>query len=606
MMQPILKIDLSSGHFEEYLPPEEWIRDYLGGASLAARILYKDLRKDLDPFSPGAPILFLVGPLTGTLGPAVSRFVVCGKSPATGLWAESNCGGFWGPELRFAGYDGIWLTGRSEHRAYISISNKKIEIKNAEHFWGLDTYDIQHGIRKELGRPKAKVLSIGLAGENRVSFAGLFCDHGRTAGRTGLGAVLGSKNIKALAVKGSGKIPISQPEKFNVQRSSANRFLKNDLVAKVAHDLGTAGVSDYSDYLGIMPKKYYSRGLMEGSERISGSAMSESILVGTSACHGCVVACGRVVDLGDGIRRKGPEYETLVSFGSNLLIHDLKAIVKLNELCDRFGLDTISTGNVIGLAYKFYEENVIDQADTDGLALEWGSPSGALGLIQMIANRSGIGDLMAKGSRSFAAYYGMEEEAVQVNGLEVAGHDPRGATGMAIVYATSPRGACHNKSDYYFVDWGQTHDSIGIEHYSRQGGSEKSANVARHQNFRSVFDALGVCLFSHVPFQMIVDLTNLSLKNVYTIDELMLSGEKAWNLKRCINIRQGLTAANDKLPKALLKPYKEGGSADFVPEFKEMMQSYYLARDWDAVTGIPSKDKLQALGLGEQAKEFYS
>ena len=605
-MQPILKIDLSKGHFEEYLPPEEWIKDYLGGASLGARILYDQLIKDLDPLSPEAPLLFLVGPLTGTLGPAVGRFVVCGKSPATGIWAESNCGGFWGPELRFAGYDGVWLTGRSENRSYISIHDKQFEIKRAKNFWSLDTYEIQSSIRKDLGIPKAKVLSIGIAGENLVSFAGLFCDHGRTAGRTGLGAVLGSKNIKAIAVKGSGKIPISQTGEFNAKRSSANKILKNDLVAKVAHDLGTAGVADYSDYLGIMPKKYYSKGLMEGSELITGSAMSETILVGTSACHGCVVACGRVVDLGDGVRRKGPEYETLVSFGSNLLISDLKSIVKLNELCDRFGLDTISTGNVIGLAYKFYEEKVIDQSDTGGLSLEWGSPSGALGLITMIANRSGIGDLMANGSKPFAASYGMEEEAVQVNGLEVAGHDPRGASGMAIVYATSPRGACHNKSDYYFVDWGQTHESIGIEHFSRQGGSEKAANVARHQNFRSIFDALGVCLFSHVPFQMIVDLTRLSSENDYSIDDLMISGERAWNLKRCINVRQGLNASNDKLPKALMEPYKEGGSAEFVPEFKEMMKSYYLARDWDVTSGIPSKGKLQSIGLSEQAKEFYS
>ncbi|MFC2065089.1 aldehyde ferredoxin oxidoreductase family protein [Chloroflexota bacterium] len=606
MMQPIIKINLNSGEIKEYNPPEIWIRDYLGGASLAARILYKDLSKDLDPLSPEAPLLFLVGPLTGTLGPAVGRFVVCGKSPATGLWAESNCGGYWGPELRFAGYDGIWLTGRSDEKSYISISDKQINIIKADHFWGLDTYEIQLGIRKELDQPKAKVLSIGLAGENQVSFAGLFCDHGRTAGRTGLGAVLGSKNIKALAVKGSGKIPLSKPDEFNAQRSSANRLLKNDLVAQVAHDLGTAGVSDYSDYLGVMPKKYYSKGIMEGAENISGSAMSETILVGTSACHGCVVACGRVVDIGDEVRRKGPEYETLVSFGSNLLINDLKSIVELNELCDRLGLDTISTGNIIGLAYMLFEKKVITQADTDGLLLEWGNPDGAMGLIPMIANRSGIGDLMANGSRSFASNFGKIEDAVQVNGLEVAGHDPRGATGMAIVYATSPRGACHNKSDYYLVDWGQTYESIGIEFFPRQGGIDKAANVARHQDFRSIFDALGICLFSHVPFQIIADLTNHSMGRNYSVNDLMVIGERSWNLKRCINIRQGLTAADDKLPKALMEPYKEGGSAGFVPEFDEMMAAYYLAREWDAITGIPLKRKLQSLDMTEQTMEFHS
>jgi aldehyde:ferredoxin oxidoreductase len=605
MMQPILKVNLSNSSIEEYNPPQEWITDYLGGASLGAKILYNDLSKELDPLSAEAPLLFLVGPLTGTLGPAVGRFVVCGKSPATGLWAESNCGGFWGPELRFAGYDGLWLVGKSENRSYISIYEKKIQITNAEHFWGLDTYEIQQRIRDEIGISNAKVLSIGLAGENLVSYAGLFCDHGRTAGRTGLGAVMGSKNIKAIAVKGSGKIPISEPDAFKELRSSSNRFLKNDLVSQVAHELGTASVADYSDYLGIMPKKYYSKGLMEGSENLSGSAISETILVGTSACHGCVIACGRVVDTGNGIRRKGPEYETLVSLGANLLIPNVNDIVELNELCDRMGLDTISTGNVIGLAFKFYEDKIINKSDLDGLELVWGNAAGAFKLVSMIAKRSGIGELMANGSRAFASHFGVEDEAVQVNGLEAAGHDPRGASGMAIVYATSPRGACHNKSDYFMVDWGQTHESIGIEFYSRQAGAEKSANVARHQDYRTIFDSLVICLFSNVDFQTITNLTNLTMGTSYSIQDLMHIGERVWNLKRCINIRQGLTSANDKLPKAFLEPYKEGGSAGYVPDFKEMMRTYYLARDWDPITGLPSKHKLISLGLNEQALEFY-
>jgi len=604
-MQPILKINLTNRNIEEYNPPQEWINDYLGGASLGARILYDDLNKELKPLSAEAPLLFIVGPLTGTLGPAVGRFVVCGKSPATGLWAESNCGGFWGPELRFCGYDGLWLVGRSDKRSFISILDNEIRINDAEQFWGLDTYEIQKSIRAEIGVSNAKVLSIGMAGENLVSYAGLFCDHGRTAGRTGLGAVLGSKNIKAIAVKGSGKVPIFDPDSFKELRSSSNRFLKNDLVTQVAHDLGTASVADYSDYLGIMPKKYYSKGLMKGSENLSGSAISETILVGTSACHGCVIACGRVVDTGDGIRRKGPEYETLVSFGAILLIQNVNDIVELNELCDRMGLDTISTGNVIGLAYKLYDNKIINRNDLDGLELKWGNADGAMKLISMISKRSGIGDLMANGSKSFASHFGVEEEAVQVNGLEAAGHDPRGASGMAIVYATSPRGACHNKSDYFMVDWGQTHESIGIELFPRQAGAEKSANVARHQDYRAIFDSLVVCFFSNIHFQTLADLTNQAMGTSYSTQDLMLIGERAWNLKRCINIRLGLTSENDTIPKAFLKPFKEGGSADYVPDFKNMMRAYYLARDWDPITGIPSFQKLNSLGLNIQATEFY-
>jgi len=603
-MQPILNINLSTRKIESFDVPDEWVRDYIGGASLGARILFEYLTKDLDPFSSNSPLLFLGGPLTGTLGPAVGRFVVCGKSPATGLWAESNCGGFWGPELRFAGYDGILITGIAESPSFITVIDGIVTIQSAYELWGLDTYEIQRRIKEMISQPKAKVLAIGPAGENKVLFSGIFCDHGRTAGRTGLGAVMGSKKLKAIAVRGSRKIPLAQPDVYNKIRSESNHFLHNDLVTKVAHDLGTASVADYSDYLGIMPKKYYSQGVFEGSENISGSEISESILVGTKACHGCVIACGRVVDIGDGKHRKGPEYETLVSFGPNLLNSDISSIVQLNELCDSYGLDTISTGNVIGLAYKMYADGTINKTDTGGLELVWGETSIIKSLITLIAGREGIGDIMANGSRKFAKTFGVEEDAVQVNGLEVPYHDPRGSSGMALVYATSPRGACHNKSDYFMVDWGQTDESIGISYFSRQAGSEKAANVARHQDYRSIFDSLVLCLFSNIPIEMIANLVNAAVGKQFTPEELILSGERAWNLKRCINIRMGLNRSNDRLPKEFLKPLIDGGSAGYTIPFNDMLNAYYLARDWDETTGFPQKNKLIALGLNNIVQNF--
>jgi len=603
-MQPILNINLSTRKIESFDVPDEWVRDYIGGASLGARILFEYLTKDLDPFSSNSPLLFLGGPLTGTLGPAVGRFVVCGKSPATGLWAESNCGGFWGPELRFAGYDGILITGIAESPSFITVIDGIVTIQSAYELWGLDTYEIQRRIKEMISQPKAKVLAIGPAGENKVLFSGIFCDHGRTAGRTGLGAVMGSKKLKAIAVRGSRKIPLAQPDVYNKIRSESNHFLHNDLVTKVAHDLGTASVADYSDYLGIMPKKYYSQGVFEGSENISGSEISESILVGTKACHGCVIACGRVVDIGDGKHRKGPEYETLVSFGPNLLNSDISSIVQLNELCDSYGLDTISTGNVIGLAYKMYADGTINKTDTGGLELVWGETSIIKSLITLIAGREGIGDIMANGSRKFAKTFGVEEDAVQVNGLEVPYHDPRGSSGMALVYATSPRGACHNKSDYFMVDWGQTDESIGISYFSRQAGSEKAANVARHQDYRSIFDSLVLCLFSNIPIEMIANLVNAAVGMQFTPEELILSGERAWNLKRCINIRMGLNRSNDRLPKEFLKPLIDGGSAGYTIPFNDMLNAYYLARDWDETTGFPQKNKLIALGLNNIVQNF--
>ena len=497
-MQPILKVDLTTGSTEIYSIPKQWERDFLGGASLAARILYDSLTPDLDPLSPTAPLLFLTGPLTGTTGPAVGRFVVCGKSPATGIWAESNCGGFWGPELRFAGFDGLWITGRSDHPVYLWLRDGKLEIRDAVALWGKDTYETQDAIKQELNQPSAHVAVIGQAGENGVLYAGIFCDHGRAAGRTGLGTVMGAKNLKAIAVKGSGKPPIADPERYAELRSQMNRLLKEDNQAHVLHELGTAGVADYSEFLGAMPSKYYHQGAFPNVDKISGSTMTETILKGTRACHGCVIACGRVVDLGDGIKRKGPEYETIVTLGPNLLIDDLKAIVRLGELCDRYGMDTISTGDTIGLAFTLFEKGILTVNDTDGLQLKWGDAAVVEDLIHKIAHKEGIGKLMAEGSRLFGRHFNAEDEAVQVNGLEVACHDPRGTSGMAISYATSPRGACHNQSDYFFVDWGHVEPSIGIEFMDRHGGAEKAQNVAIHQNWRTINNALVMCILATV------------------------------------------------------------------------------------------------------------
>lgn len=604
-MQPLLKIDLTTRKTEIFNIPEAWLRDYIGGASLGAKILYPYMTKDLAPFSSQSPLLFVTGPLTGTLGPAVGRFVVCGKSPATNLWAESNCGGFWGPQLRFSGFDGLLITGVSQNPIYISIINGVVNFHEGQGMWGSDTYQVQEMIKNELGKPKASILGIGVAGERQVVFSGLFCDHGRTAGRTGLGAVMGSKKLKAIAVFGNHPIPIADSNAFNPIRSEANRYLKDDLVSQVVHKLGTAGVADYSDYLGIMPKKYYSKGEFSGSEVISGSLISETILKGTKACHGCVIACGRVVDTGDGVLRKGPEYESLVSFGPNLLIDDISKIVELTELCDKFGLDTISCGNVVGLAFKLFEKGIINLTNVAGLKLSWGNAESVEELIHLIAYRKGIGDVMAKGAKAFASYFRVEDEAIQVNGLEVPGHDPRGSSGMALVYATSPRGACHNKSDYFLVDWGQVDESIGLQYYSRQAGAEKAQNIARHQDYRSVFDSLVMCLFSNITSASLVDLVSTCTGNNYSLNELLKVGERTWNLKRCINIRMGLDLRNEKLPGPLMEPLSDGGSSGFQIPFDEMLEAYYLARDWQRGTGLPSKKKLDELKLFEQEMEFY-
>ena len=604
-MQPILRVDLTTGKAEEYRIPPQWERDFLGGASLAARILYSSITPELDPLSPEAPLLFMMGPMTGTSGPTTGRFVVCGKGPATGLWAESNVGGFWGPELRAAGYDGLWVTGRADVPVYLWLDGSQLEFRNAAQLWGQNTYTTQEKVKEEIGVKSAHVCVIGPAGEKQVLFASIMCDHGRMSGRTGMGAVMGAKNLKAIAVHGTNPIPVFDLTKYAPLRSESNRVLKQDNEAKVLRELGTAGAANYAEYMGALPVKYYSLGSFENVDNISGAKMTETILTGRSACQGCVIACGRVVKLGDKAKRKGPEYETVIGFGPNLLNDNLEAIVDLGELCDRYGMDTISTTNTIGLAFSLFEKGIITEKDIHGVTLNWGDVDAIEHLVNLIGRREGIGDLMARGSRRFAASFKVEEEAVQVNGLETAYHDPRGVSGMALSYATSPRGACHNQSDYFFVDWGHTHEKLGITYFDRHAQAEKSANVARHQDWRTVFNSIVMCIFANTDPELQVKLINAACGLDWTIADMMRCGERGWNIKRAINNRMGLTARNDKLPKAMLEPFPDGGSAGYVPDLKAMLESYYEARGWDSQTGKPTPEKLAELGLDELTKDLW-
>jgi aldehyde:ferredoxin oxidoreductase len=602
-MLPILRVDLTTGRSETLDVPLAWSRAFLGGASLGARLLYSELTQALDPFSPESPLLFITGPLTGTAGPAVGRFVVCGKSPATGLWAESNCGGFWGPQLRGAGYDGLWLVGKAQRPVFLWIHDQRVDLRDATDLWGKDTYETQERVKQAVGIPGTHVAVVGPAAEKGVLFSGIFCDHGRTAGRTGLGAVMASKNLKAIAVRGAAKPPLVDSSTFGLLRSKANRDLRQDNEARVLHELGTAGAANYSEYLGAMPAKYFGQGGFERVDEVSGAAMTERVLTGYSTCHGCVIACGRVVRLAGGENQKGPEYETICSFGPNLLIGDLEAVTRLGDQCDRLGMDTISMGNTLGLAFRLYEMGRITTRDTDGLELRWGDTEAVFRLVGMTAARTGIGDLLAQGSRRFGRHFAAEAEAVQVNGLEVAYHDPRGVSGMALSYATSPRGACHNQSDYFSVDWGHTEPSLGIGYFPRHAQAEKAANVARHQDWRTVYNALVMCIFANVPPAMQTDLVNAACGYDLSVSELLEAGERGWNMKRLVNQRLGLSADNDRLPRALLEPLAAGGTYGFVPDIQGMLYAYYDARGWELASGMPSPLKLESLGLSDISRE---
>jgi aldehyde:ferredoxin oxidoreductase len=524
--------------------------------------------------------------------------VICGKSPATGIWAESNIGGFFGTELRKAGVDVLIVRGRSAAPVYLSIQDSQVELRSAGHLWGAaDTYQTQETIKEELGQPAARVACIGLAGEQQIPFALILCDHGRVAGRTGLGAVMGSKNLKAIAVRGRGSIHLDNPSEYAAIRARVNRELKDDTVSVSMRELGTSASSDLFDYFGLMPKKYFSSGSLDGIDKVSGSEMAETILSGISACHGCVIACGRKVKLKDGIERKGPEYETTIGFGPNLGITDLSFITRMGEICDRYGMDTISLSNTIGLVFKLFEDGLITSKDFSGDEFRWGDHAIVEKLVHQTVLREGLGEIIAKGARALGEFFDSPNSAVEVKGLEAPYHEPRGGSGVALVYATSPRGACHNQGPYYLVELGQTIESIGVDFFNRQAGAEKVKNIIRHQNWTSVINALVMCIFANVPPSDTSKLIQYATGFEYTLDELLLLGERSWNLKRMINRRLSPVGIDDSLPECFKAPLAEGGAAGYVPHFEEMLLAYYDERRWDSATGIPTTKKMRELGL---------
>jgi aldehyde:ferredoxin oxidoreductase len=603
MKRTLLHVDLDRGEFRAQEIDPRHCRDFIGGSGLAARLLWDTLDPARDPLDPKSPLVWMTGPLTGSGGPATGRFSICGRSPQTGIWGESNIGGFVGPELRFAGFDGLWITGRAAKPVYLWIHDGRAELRDATGLWKkADTYETQRLIRQETGEPRARVAAIGLAGENGVPFAAIMADHGRAAGRTGMGALMGSKNLKAVAVRGTGALTFARDEEYKRLRKATNQALLEENTTTIFRDLGTANALEYEQMLGEMPQKYWTAGEFEGFGNISGAHMAETILVGKAACQGCVISCGREVMIPEGPYKteekvKGPEFETICSFGSQLLVDDLAIITALGNQCDIFGVDTISAGNTIALAYLLFDRGLLTAAETGGLELRWGDAAPCFKLIEQMARREGFGGLLAQGSRALAEHCGVGDLAVQVKGLEVPMHDPRAMTGMAIVYASGPRGACHNQGEYFMVEIGGSIDELGIPMTERLVDGGKAHHVARHQNWQTVFNCLVSCLFASVKPSTVATLLSVATGVDYSMEEMLKAGERVWNLKRAFNCRLGITRADDRLPKLLLEALPTGGQEGHVPDMDLLMGEYYAARGWDPTTGRPTSAKLHELDL---------
>jgi aldehyde:ferredoxin oxidoreductase len=590
----ILRVDLSRGRLWDEALNEEYARRYIGGSGLGARYLYDVLDANTDPLGPDNPLLFLTGPLVGTSMTSAGRYSACARSPLTGILGEANSGGFFGPELRYAGYDGVWISGAAHAPVWLSIVDGHAELHDASGLWGSDLYVTQDRVRGTLGDARARVACIGLAGERRVKMAGIANDHGRFAARTGLGAVMGSKNLKAIAARGSGKVPLHAPEEFKALTNRALALFKDDTPSQSLRTFGTSGGINIAHMLGELPIRYFQLGEHPPADSLSGVDMADKFLRRNVACHKCVIACGRETRApahGDD-KVDGPEYESLGALGSTLMIFDLQAVIHAHHLCNLYGLDVISMGVTLGLACELFERGLLSQTDTGGLEIHYGDAEMVFRLIELTARREGFGAVLAEGNAALADRFGVPELSATVNRLEVPMHDPRAYVGMAVTYALSPRGACHMQGDMYDLDLGRdTGEAIGLVPGDRHENSvEKGRTAARLQAWRNLYNALTLCEFENPPVPLLTAVINAATGWRLAQEDLIPIGKRIVNLKRLLNMNLGLTRASDRLPDLLLKPLAEGGAAGRVPDMPTLLAGAYAEFGWDPETGRPSPE----------------
>lgn len=614
----LLYIDLSERSSETRKLEEQEARMFLGGSGLGSKILFDEMDLTLDPLDSKSVIVFTTGPLVGLTFSYCARYVVSGKSPATGGWGEAHAAGFWGPELKFAGFDGLVIRGRADRPVYIFINDGLCEIKDARHFWGKDTFETEMAVKNELKDENVRVLSIGEAGEKLSKMAAIISDGGRAAARGGLGAIMGSKNLKAIALKGTERrIRVYNEKGFDEYRKEANQIIKENPAAKMLHDYGTSGFYDTLVEFSDVPTKNWSLGSrIETIEKLSGKVMAQKYLSGKYHCRACMVGCGRLVEIKEGVYKSpnsmGPEYETIAAFGNNCMNDDLESIIRMNYLTNAYGLDTISAGSVIAFAMECFERGLLTKKDTDGIELTWGNPKAILQILEKIRKREGIGDLLADGVKVASQKIGggSDKFAVHVKGLELPMHDPRAFASWGIAFATSNRGACHNQAITYGIERGMTYPDIGIDKsLDRFVSDESKSRITKiMQDFYSVLESLLVCKFVLYGGLRLTHLTKLlNAVTGWDMDnaELMKTGERLYNLNRVFNVKCGISRKDDILPSRVAKEaFTDGGAKGHLPDLEKMIDPYYKMRGWDQ-NGIPTTEKLKELSLDDHLSQDY-
>jgi len=605
----ILEIDLTAKRFKETAVGEDDFRKYLGGSGLAANIFRERRYMEIAPMTEEAPLMIFSGLLTGYNLPTACKAAFCSISPATGIWAEAIVGGYWPAAFKTTGFDGIIITGRSEKPVFLYFADGNVVFEDASTLWGKDVYETVDHIQEEYG-DDVRVAAIGPAGENEVLISSVIIDgrSARAAGRCGLGAVLGNKNLKAIAIKKSSLLP-AVADKTGLAESRKQIIPQIREKARGLTDFGTAGGVGVVEKLGDLPIRNWTKGSWpEGAAAVSGQAMAEEYFFKHYACFSCPIRCGKEMKVPLGPYKDtvshGPEYETAAGFGAMCLNEDPAYVIAANDLCNRLGIDTISGSAVIAFAMELYEHDLIPPALLDGPEPVWGSGEAILALLSKIAHRQGLGEYLAQGVKKAAPHFGSLacEFAIESKGLEFAYHDPRAFTSMAIIYATGNRGACHLEGLTYFNENRAFPASIvGLkDEYDPHSSEDKPLLARTMQDYMVTFNALGLCKFlirGHVPPSAIAEWVARTTGWDFDREELFKTGERIFNLKRIINNELGISRKDDTLsPRLLVHDRGEGAAAGSLPHLGRMLNEYYALRGWSP-EGIPSPETIDRLAL---------
>ncbi len=615
-----LFVDLTERTVDSRPYDQRMAERYLGGNGFGARLLWEKVGPDVDPLSPESLLVFSTGPLCGTLVPNPGRMEVIAKSPLTGIYGDANTGGFLGPELKFAGWDAVVVTGRSSHPVYLAITDSSVEIRDAGDLWGTTTSEAEAAIRHLWSDAAVKTATIGPAGENGVLFSGIQTTPQRSAARCGLGAVMGSKRLKALAVRGHGSIPIADPDRFHDIATALHHRLRANPVFEAVSAHGTPGIVSMMDPLGRFPTKNFQMGSFPEIDAIDAEALEARAFVRHLACFGCPVACDKLYTLPDGpyagTSLRSVEYETVNSLGAAVWNADLDTILQANRLCDELGIDTISAGRAISFAMELWEEGILDLDDTGGMALHWGDQDLILTLLESMARREGdFPTLLSRGVRRAAQAIGRgaEEYAMHVKGMAIAAQDGRAQKSMGLAHATSNRGADHLKAFPTIDETGYPDEArrrYGEEYLPEMAQplatKHKPFLVKDGEDFGAVVDSVGMCksggtfVLAEIYWADIAAALEAATGMEMPVERIKRIGERICNLQRCYNARHGITRADDRLPRRFSEePSPSGNAEGETIQLEAMLDEYYELRGWDLERGWPTRRKLEELGLEE-------